>query len=211
LADLLIPVVKGWFTETSIEIASLGVQVHGGMGYIEETGAAQFLRDARITTIYEGTTSIQANDLVGRKLARDSGHAAKQLIKEMKAVARELHNFEDPDLAAIGRRFAAGVKAVEQSVGWIVENYATDIKAVFAGSVPLLKLMGIVAGGWQMARAALIAHGKLAKGEGDAAFLKAKIATARFYADHYLAQAPGLRDTVVAGAPGVLALAAEQF
>jgi acyl-CoA dehydrogenase len=211
LADLLIPVVKGWFTETGIEIASLGVQVHGGMGYIEETGAAQLLRDARITTIYEGTTSIQANDLVGRKLARDSGHAAKQLIKEMKAVARDLHKLQDPDLAAIGRRFAAGVKALEQSVSWIVENYATDIKSVFAGAVPFLKLTGIVAGGWQMARAALIAQAHLARGEGDAEFLKAKIATARFYADHYLAQAPGLRDTVIGGAPGVLALAAEQF
>jgi alkylation response protein AidB-like acyl-CoA dehydrogenase len=211
LVDLLIPVVKGWFTETSIDIASLGIQVHGGMGYIEETGAAQFLRDARITTIYEGTTSIQANDLIGRKLVRDSGHAAKQLVKEMKAVARDLHKIDDPDLAAIGRRFAAGVKALEQSVGWIVENFATDIKGVFAGAVPFLKLSGIVAGGWQMARAAMIAHAKLAKGEGDAEFLKAKIATARFYADHYLAQAPGLRDTVVAGAAGVLALAAEQF
>jgi 3-(methylsulfanyl)propanoyl-CoA dehydrogenase len=211
LVDLLIPVVKGWFTETSIDIASLGIQVHGGMGYIEETGAAQFLRDARITTIYEGTTSIQANDLVGRKLVRDSGHSAKQLVKEMKAVARDLHKVDDPDLAAIGRRFAAGVKAFEQCVGWIVENFATDIKGVFAGAVPFLKLTGIVAGGWQMARAAMIAHAKLAKGEGDAEFLRAKIATARFYADHYLAQAPGLRDTVVAGAPGVLALAAEQF
>jgi alkylation response protein AidB-like acyl-CoA dehydrogenase len=211
LVDLLIPVVKGWFTETSIEIASLGIQVHGGMGYIEETGAAQFLRDARITTIYEGTTSIQANDLIGRKLVRDSGQSAKQLVKEMKAVARDLHKIDDPDLAAIGRRFAAGVKAFEQCVGWIVETFPTDIKAVFAGAVPFLKLAGIVAGGWQMARAAMIAHAKLAKGEGDAEFLKAKIVSTRFYADHYLAQAPGLRDTVVAGAPGVLALAAEQF
>jgi len=210
-AELLIPVLKGWFTETSIEIASLGIQVHGGMGYIEETGAAQFLRDARITTIYEGTTAIQANDLVGRKLARDSGLAARLLVKELKAVARELHDVSDPDLAMLGRRFAAGVKALEQSVSWTVESFGTDIKSVFAGAVPLLKLTGIVAGGWQMARAALIAHAKLAKGEDDAEFLKAKIATARFYADHYLAQAPGLRDTVVAGAPGVFALAAEQF
>ena len=211
LVDLLIPVVKGWFTETSIDIASLGIQVHGGMGYIEETGAAQFLRDARITTIYEGTTSIQANDLVGRKLARDSGYVAKQLVKEMKAVARDLHKIDDPDLVAIGRRFAPGVKALEQCVEWNVENFATDIKSVFAGAVPFLKLMGIVAGGWQMARAAMVAHAKVAKGEGDTEFLKAKIATARFFADHYLAQAPGLRDTVIAGAPGVLALAAEQF
>jgi len=181
------------------------------MGFIEETGAAQYLRDARITTIYEGTTSIQANDLVGRKLVRDSGQAAKLLIKDMKVLARDLHRVEDPDVAVLARRFAAGVKALEQCVSWMVENFGTEIKAVFAGAVPFLKLMGIVAGGWQLARAAQIAHAKLAKGEGDAAFLKAKIATARFYADHYLTQAPGLRDTVITGAPGVLALAAEQF
>jgi acyl-CoA dehydrogenase len=209
--DLMIPVLKGWFTETSIDVASLGIQVHGGMGYIEETGAAQFYRDARITTIYEGTTSIQANDLVGRKIAREAGVTAKAVVKEMKATLRALKKTEGEDFAAIGRHFAAGVKAAEQCVDWVVDTYATDIKAAHAGAVPFLKLMGIVSGGWQMARAALAAHDMLAKGEGDAAFLKAKIATARFFADHYLAQAPGLRETVTAGAPGVLALAAEQF
>jgi len=209
--DLMIPVLKGWFTETSIEVASLGVQVHGGMGYIEETGAAQFYRDARITTIYEGTTSIQANDLVGRKIARESGATAKAVVKDMKATLRALKKAEGDDFAAIGRHLGAGVKAVEQCVDWIVDNYGADIKAVHAGAVPFLKLMGIVSGGWQMARAALAAHDMIARGEGDAAFLKAKIATARFFADHYVAQAPGLRETVTAGAPGVLALAAEQF
>ncbi|MCL4798969.1 MAG: acyl-CoA dehydrogenase C-terminal domain-containing protein [Burkholderiales bacterium] len=209
--DLMIPVVKGWFTETSIEVASLGIQVHGGMGYIEETGAAQFYRDARITTIYEGTTSIQANDLVGRKIAREAGTTAKAVIKDMKATLRALKAAEGDDFAAMARHLAAGIKAVEQCVGWIVDTYATDIKAVHAGSVPFLKLMGIVAGGWQMARAALAAQAKVATGEGDAGFLKAKIVTARFFADHYLAQAPGLRETVMAGAPGVMALPAEQF
>jgi acyl-CoA dehydrogenase len=209
--DLMIPVIKGWFTETSIDVASLGVQVHGGMGFIEETGAAQFYRDARITTIYEGTTAIQANDLVGRKIARESGATAKAVVKDMKATLRAMKKAEGDDFAAIGRHLAAGIKAVEQCVDWIVDSYAPDIKAVHAGAVPFLKLMGIVAGGWQMARAALAAHDRLAKGEGDPAFLKAKIATARFFADHYLAQAPGLRETVTTGARGVMALAAEQF
>jgi len=209
--DLMIPVLKGWFTETSIDVASLGIQVHGGMGFIEETGAAQFYRDARITTIYEGTTSIQANDLVGRKIAREAGATAKAVVKEMKATLRALKKVDGEDFAAIGRHLAAGVKALDQCVDWIVATYAADVKAVHAGSVPFLKLTGIVSGGWQMARAALAAQAKLAQGEGDAAFLKAKIATARFFADHYLAQAPGLHQTVTAGAPGVLALAAEQF
>ncbi|MCC6609633.1 MAG: acyl-CoA dehydrogenase [Burkholderiales bacterium] len=210
-ADLMIPVVKGWLTETSIEVSSLGIQVHGGMGYIEETGAAQFYRDARITTIYEGTTSIQANDLVGRKIAREAGATAKAVVKDMKATLRAVKRIEGEDFAALGRRLGAGVKAVEQCVDWIVASYAADPRAVHAGSVPFLELMGIVSGGWQMARAALAAHDMLAKGEGDAEFLRAKIVTARFFADHYLAQAPGLCETVIAGAPGVMALAAEQF
>jgi acyl-CoA dehydrogenase len=198
--DLMIPVVKGWSTETGIEIASLGVQVHGGMGFVEETGAAQYLRDARITTIYEGTTGIQAMDLVGRKIAREGGATAKAWLAELKKL--------DAQLAAhpeIRKSLADGVKAVEDCVDFIIG--AKDPRAQFAGAVPFLKLMGIVAGGWQMARAALAA----AKGTGDDSFDKAKIATARFYADHVLVQAPGLRNTVVNGAAGVLALSEEQF
>jgi alkylation response protein AidB-like acyl-CoA dehydrogenase len=210
-ADMMIPVVKGWSTETCIEVASTGIQVHGGMGYVEETGAAQLLRDARITTIYEGTTAIQANDLVGRKMAREGGATAKELIKTMRALEGELAQTQGEDLAAIRSGLAAGIRAVEECVGWIVDTYAADIKAVHAGSVPFLKLMGVVCGGWQMARAALVAHQRLAAKEGDAAFYSAKIATARFYADHMLAQAPGLRDTVVRGAAGVMALSEEQF
>ncbi|MGP1679045.1 MAG: acyl-CoA dehydrogenase [Burkholderiales bacterium] len=210
-ADMMIPVVKGWSTETCIELASIGIQVHGGMGYVEETGAAQHLRDARITTIYEGTTSIQSNDLVGRKMAREGGATAKEVIKAMRAVEGELARAQGEDLAAIRAGLAAGIKAVEESVTWIVATYAADIKAVHAGSVPFLKLMGIVCGGWQMARAALVAQKRLAAKEGDSAFYQAKIGTARFYADHILAQAPGLRNTVVRGAAGVMALTEEQF
>ena len=209
--DLLIPVVKGWSTETAIEVASTGIQVHGGMGFIEETGAAQYLRDARITTIYEGTTGIQANDLIGRKIARESGLTAKEVLKTIKALDGELAKAPGDDFKAIRSRLAAGAAAMGECVDWIVERYGEDVKAVHAGAVPFLKLTGIVCGGWQMARAALTAQAKLDKGTGDAAFLKAKIATVRFFADHILSQAPGLRDVVVQGAPGVLALAAEQF
>ena len=208
--DLMIPVVKGWSTETGIEIASTGVQVHGGMGFIEETGAAQHLRDARITTIYEGTTGIQANDLVGRKIAREGGATAKAVLGMIRATEAELAAAPGDDVAAIRKSLAAGAAAAADCVDWIVATNATDIKAVYAGSVPFLKLMGIVLGGWQMARAALAAQRMMASG-GDKAFCEAKIATARFFAEHVLSQAPGLRDTITRGAKGVLALAEDQF
>jgi acyl-CoA dehydrogenase len=199
--DLMIPVVKGWCTETGIEVASLGVQVHGGMGFVEETGAAQYLRDARITTIYEGTTGIQAMDLVGRKIAREGGATAKAWLAELKKLDARLAGHPE-----MRKALADGVKAVEECVEFIVG--AKDPRVQFAGAVPFLKLMGIVAGGWQMARAALAAEKKVSE---DKAFYEAKIATARFYADHVLVQAPSLRNTVVNGAAGVLALSEDQF
>jgi 3-(methylthio)propanoyl-CoA dehydrogenase len=205
--DLMIPVVKGWSTETGIEIASLGVQVHGGMGFVEETGAAQYLRDARITTIYEGTTGIQAMDLVGRKIAREAGATAKAWLGSLKALDSELGKSGNAEVKALRAQLALGVQAVSDCVNFIVES--KDPRATFAGAVPFLKLMGIVAGGWQMARAALAAERALSSG--DKAFLQAKIATARFYGDQVLVQASGLRDTVVKGAPGVMALTEEQF
>jgi hypothetical protein len=195
--DLMIPVVKGWSTETGIEIASLGVQVHGGMGFVEETGAAQYLRDARITTIYEGTTGIQAMDLVGRKIGRDGGAAAKQWIAEVRKLDAELARYPE-----IRKALAEGIKAAEECVQFIVS--AKDPRAPFAGAVPFLKLMGIVAGGWQMARAALAAEKGLSGA--DRAFCAAKLSTARFYADQVLVQAPALRDTVVKGASAVMAV-----
>src|SRR5882672_1247560 len=205
--DLMIPVVKGWSTETGIEVASLGVQVHGGMGFVEETGAAQYLRDARITTIYEGTTGIQAMDLVGRKSQREAGATAKAWLASLKSLDAELGRSQNPDIKALRAQLAQGVQAVGDAVNFIVES--KDPRATFAGAVPFLKLMGIVAGGWQMARAVLAAEKKLASG--DRSFLEAKIATARFYGDQVLVQAPALRDTVVKGAPGVMALSEEQF
>ncbi len=207
--DLMIPVVKGWSTETGIQVASLGVQVHGGMGFIEETGAAQYLRDARITTIYEGTTGIQASDLVGRKVLRDSAATARSVIALWRVFDAELADSVHPDIKAVRQRFGEGVQAVAECVDFIVgEN---DPTAPFAGAVPFLMLLGIVAGGWQMARAALVSQNRLADKDADSAFYAAKIATARFYADHVLAQAPGLRNTVVNGAAGVMALSEEQF
>src|SRR5450830_589233 len=184
--EYLVPIVKGWSTEMSLDVTSTGVQVHGGMGFIEETGAAQHYRDAKILTIYEGTTAIQANDLVGRKTVRDGGATAKALIAQVRAVEAELAAAGTPDLLAIQAQLTLGSAALEEVVNYILANIKQDIKAVFAGSVVYLKLAGIVLGGWQMARAALIAHKKLQAGEGDAAFYQAKIVTARFFADHIL-------------------------
>ncbi len=208
LVDLLIPVVKGWSTETGIEVASLGIQVHGGMGFIEETGAAQHLRDARISTIYEGTTGIQANDLVGRKVGRESGATMKALVAEMRAVQASLAATGDAELRAIGSRFAAAVDALERATAWIVATYADDPGAVAAGSVYYLKLAGLAAGGWMMGRSALAATAQLAAGGGDETFLKGKRLTARFFAEHLLPQVDALAESLMSG--GQLVRAAEE-
>ena len=209
--DLMIPVVKGWSTETGIEVASLGVQVHGGMGFIEETGAAQHLRDARITTIYEGTTGIQANDLIGRKIAREGGATAKAWLAQLARFDAELAKSRNADIAELRQALAKGAAAVGEAVDWLLATFGRDIKAASAGAVPFLRLMGIVAGGWQMARAALAAEAKLAAREGDQAFYAAKISTARFYADQLLSQAPGLAAVVKSGGAGALSIGDEQF
>jgi alkylation response protein AidB-like acyl-CoA dehydrogenase len=205
-ADLMIPVIKGWCTENSVEIASLGIQVHGGVGFVEETGAAQFLRDARITPIYEGTTGIQANDLVGRKLGRDGGRAARAALAQMRSLSAELG--ARPNLSALAVEYSAAVDALERAIAYVVENYATNLSSVSVGAVPLLKLFGIVAGGWQLLRSALIAQQRLdapPDDGADAGFYQAKIMTARFYADYLLPQAAGLAHSIVHGAAGALA------
>ncbi len=209
--DFMVPIVKGWSTELSIDVASTGVQVHGGMGFIEETGAAQHYRDARILTIYEGTTAIQANDLVGRKTMRDGGALARSIIAQVRHTEAELASAKSPDLQAIHKRLAAASVALEHVVDYIAVTAKSDIKAAFAGSVPYLKLAGVVFGGWQMARAALIASRKIDAAEGDVAFYSAKLNTARYFADHFLAQAEASRAAIVEGSIGVLALAEEQF
>jgi hypothetical protein len=203
--------VKGWSTETGIDVASLGVQVHGGMGFIEETGAAQHLRDARITTIYEGTTGIQANDLVGRKIAREGGVTVKGWLAALKSFDQELAKSANADIQVLRKHLSAGVEAVSASVDFILANAGKDPNAAFAGAVPFLKLMGIVAGGWQMARAALVAERKLLDKADDRDFYAAKISTARFFGDHMLSQAPGLAATVTSGAAAVMALSEDQF
>ena len=211
--EYMVPIVKGFSTEMSLEVASLGVQVHGGMGFIEETGAAQYYRDARILTIYEGTTAIQANDLVGRKTARDGGKTAKAIIAQMRNTEAELAKAADVsggDLAVIRNQLALAINAFEAVVDYVATNAKTDIRAVFAGSVPYLMLSGVVIGGWNMARAALVAQAKISGGDKDR-FYASKIITARFYADHILTRAGGLRASIVGGAEGVLALAEDQF
>ena len=208
--DLMIPVVKGWCTENSIDIASTGVQVHGGMGFIEEAGAAQHLRDARITTIYEGTTAIQANDLIGRKIARENGVTIRALISDMRAVQTQLADQQGEAFAAIRKSLDAGIAAVEAAVDYILATYNNDIKAASVGSVPFLKLLGIVGGGWQMARAALASQARITAGSDDV-FYRTKIVTARFYADHVLSLAPALAYAVVNGAAGALALDEAHF
>jgi len=185
--------------------------VHGGMGFIEETGAAQYYRDARILTIYEGTTAIQANDLVGRKTARDGGAVARALIASVRETEAQLRARGGADLTAIATRLSAGSAALDEVVEFVVHGMKDRVRAVFAGSVPYLKLTGVVLSGWQMARAALAADAMLKAGEGDAQFLAAKIATARFYADHILSQADALRSAAVDGAPGVLAMPESAF
>ncbi|MEO7742792.1 MAG: acyl-CoA dehydrogenase, partial [Usitatibacter sp.] len=206
MVDLLIPVVKGWSTENGIEVASLGIQVHGGMGFIEETGAAQHLRDARITTIYEGTTGIQANDLVGRKVGREQGKTVLGLIEEMEALARELPAHKNVHLSAIADRLSSAVARLKEATLWIVETYPANPAAVAAGSVYYLKLMGIACGGWMLARSAQIAARQMEAGEGDATYLRGKLLTARFYGDHILAQAMGLAAATMRGADSVLAI-----
>ncbi|WP_137896310.1 acyl-CoA dehydrogenase [Ramlibacter sp. 2FC] len=208
--EFMVPLVKGFSTEMSLEVTSLGVQVHGGMGFIEETGAAQYYRDARILTIYEGTTAIQANDLVGRKTARDGGQTARAIAAQIEATEAQLLNNGSGEAEAVARRLKAAREAFLEAVDFVVGHVKADPNAVFAGSVPYLMLAGNLVAGWQLARALLVAQEQAAEGQ-DLAFMKAKIVTARFYADHLLTRVPGLRDAIVDGAASVMALAPDGF
>ena len=180
------------------------------MGYVEETGAAQHLRDAQISTIYEGTTGIQANDLIGRKMAREGGSTLKAVIAEMRAFAADIAGHESTPLAAIRRRLTTAVAALEDAGDWLVATSGQDARAAAAGAVPFLKLLGIVAGGWQMARAALVAQKRIDSGDSDP-FYPTKVMTARFYADHVLSEAVAIASSIVDGAEGVLALPEDMF
>lgn len=208
--EFLVPIVKGWSTELSIDVTSLGVQVHGGMGFIEETGAAQYYRDARILPIYEGTTAIQANDLIGRKTVRDGGKVAKSLLAGVAETVESLGALQGPAFQSMRKYLGQGQRSLSGAIDFVVANTKEDPNAVFAGSVPYLKLAGIVLGGWQMARALLVAAQKR---DEDPAFYSAKIATAQFYAEHVLPLASALEASIVSakGGEGVLALSADQF
>ncbi|SAK56198.1 acyl-CoA dehydrogenase [Caballeronia arationis] len=194
----------------SIDVASLGVQVHGGMGFIEETGAAQYYRDARILTIYEGTTAIQANDLIGRKTVRDGGATAQVLLAQVDETIAALAERDGQPFKSMHRHLSAGSLSLARAVEFVVAKVKSDPNAVFASSVPYLKLAGIVLSGWQMARALLVASEK--RGE-DEAFYGAKIATAQFFAEHVLTLAPGIEASIVSanGEQGILALHEDQF
>jgi len=208
LYEFLVPIVKGFSTEMSIEVASLGVQVHGGMGFIEETGAAQHYRDARILTIYEGTTAIQANDLVGRKTVRDSGATARVLSQRIVQTEKELAASGTPDAKAVLKQLIAGRTAFDEAVTYILAHAKTDTKAVYAGSFAYLRLSGLVLGAWQMARGLLAAE-RLR--DSDQAFYKTKIATARFFAENLLPQAQALTTSIIEGGYSTNALEVEQF
>ncbi|WP_313082395.1 acyl-CoA dehydrogenase [Pulveribacter sp.] len=208
--EFMVPLVKGFSTEMSLEVTSLGVQVHGGMGFIEETGAAQYYRDARILPIYEGTTAIQANDLVGRKTGRDGGATARAIAAQIEKTEGELRASASDAARAMAERLTAARTAFLEVVDFVVGAAKQDPNAVFAGSVPYLMLAGNLVAGWQMARALLVAERLAATGQ-DAAFMQAKVATARFYAEHILVRAPALRDEIVHGGASVMQLPIEAF
>ena len=208
--EFMVPLVKGFSTEMSLEVTSLGVQVHGGMGFIEETGAAQYYRDAKILTIYEGTTAIQANDLVGRKTARDGAQQALSLASQIAETEAALRASGTDDAQVMADALQQSREAFEEAARFIASNASTDPNAAFAGSVPYLMLTGTVMAGWQMARALLVAQGPVDQDFGDA-FMAAKRVTCRFYAEHILRKAPGMRDSIVLGAGSVNGLALEAF
>ena len=208
--EFMVPLVKGYSTEMSLEVTSLGVQVHGGMGFIEETGAAQYYRDAKILTIYEGTTAIQANDLVGRKTMRDGGQTARGITAQMASTEAELIQQGSADALVMAKRLKAAREALMDVIDFVVAHTKASPNAVFAGSVPYLMLAGNAVAGWQMARSLLVAQEQMSQGV-EVDFMKAKITTARFYADHLLTKAPGMRDSIVEGAECVTALALEAF
>jgi hypothetical protein len=201
--DLLIPVVKAWCTEQSIDIASMGIQVHGGMGYVEETGAAQHLRDARITTIYEGTTAIQANDFMGRKILRDGGAEITKLLAEVRQTAKHLSQSEYSAAKGLGEALGQGTSALQAAVDWVLSHGKAEPAGCYLGAVPLVQLAGFVLGGWMMGRAALqsiyqVQNPCRSRSTPDP-FYATKLAAAGFYASHVLLPSLGLLAAVKAG------------
>ena len=208
LYEFLVPIIKGFSTEMSIQVASLGVQVHGGMGFIEETGAAQYYRDARILSIYEGTTAIQANDFVGRKTYKDKGAVAQAFAKMIAQTESELAKRNSVASRSILSNLTPARLAFEEVVQFVIANFKSDVKNVFAGSVPYLMMSGYLLTSWQMAKAMMIAEDKLA---GDKTFYSAKITTAQFHAEHLLNLVPAIAQSILKGGTSVNALSLEQF
>ncbi|MGF6214303.1 acyl-CoA dehydrogenase [Comamonas sp. 4034] len=209
--EFLVPLIKGYSTEMSQEVTSLGVQVHGGMGFIEETGAAQYYRDSKILTIYEGTTAIQANDLVGRKTARDGGQVAKGIASQIEATEKALIASGTEGARSLAINLEKARKAFLDVVDFVVSTSKSAPNDVFAGSVPYVMLAGNLVAGWQMGRALLAAQELLTAGSGDKAFLEAKVTTARFYGEHILVKTSALRDEILHGGASVMALPLDSF
>ena len=207
--ELLTPLVKGWSTEMGVELCSLGVQVHGGMGFIEETGAAQYLRDARITPIYEGTTAIQANDLIGRKTSRDGGKGMGELLSEMNDTLAQLKEADHLDIKAIQKRFSMAIASAERTTQWLLGQNDATLPA--AGSVEYLMMLGRLAGGWIMARSALAALELKQLDGADEPYLNAKILLARYYADRTLPLVESSETIIVEGVESTVTMDAEQL
>jgi len=207
--EFLVPLVKGFSTEMSVEVASLGIQVRGGAGYIEESGAPQLMRDARILSIYEGTTAIQANGLVGRKTMRDGGRTARALAGMMEETEAALQT-QGGTAVVVAARLGTARKAFLEVVDFVLKHGKSNPNAVFAGAVPYLMLTSQLVAGWQLARGLLAAERSLARGV-DADFMRAKVVTARFFADHVLSQAQSWRDRVVEGASSITDLSLDSF
>lgn len=207
--DLYTPIVKGWITELAQELTSYGIQVHGGMGFVEETGSAQYYRDARIATIYEGTTGIQANDLIGRKTLADNGEVLADLLKDIGFTANELLACEQTE--AIGTALYEAVEAGTEARQWVLDHADENRNVAGAAGVNFLMLLGYLCGGWVMGRSALKAGQLLAAGEGDSAFLEAKQLTARFYCEHLLPRAGACLASIKAGPHSMMEMPVEQF
>ncbi|HZK99352.1 MAG TPA: acyl-CoA dehydrogenase, partial [Caulobacteraceae bacterium] len=197
--ELLTPIAKAWSTDMAVEVASMGLQIHGGMGFIEETGAAQHYRDARILPIYEGTNGIQAIDLMGRKLALGKGAAVRELVADIFPTAAALKSADDAWLHTIGAELEAGLAAVQAATGWLIERRGHAQPDALAGATPYLKLLGDVVGGWMLGKQALAAARHLADGDGPTDYWRTRIGLARVFAEQILAQAPGLAQAVTQG------------
>jgi alkylation response protein AidB-like acyl-CoA dehydrogenase len=204
--ELLVPIAKAWSTDVGVEVASVGVQVHGGMGFVEETGAAQHYRDARIAPIYEGTNGVQALDLVGRKLGMNGGQAVRDLVLDMRRTAADLAASAEPRLQSTEPPFERAIEAVEAATAWLLERRGTSQPDVLAGATAYLALVGDVAGGWTLAKQALAAEAALASPDADRTWLTGKIALFRVYADNVLAASEGRLAAVRQGADALHAL-----